>query len=54
MADHDVHGERLSIAHHYTYYTDALVAAIAGHGILMGWQSHVGDKIAAGQLIRSK
>ena len=52
MAYHDVHGERLNIAHHYTYYTDALVAAIAGHGILMGWQSHVSDRIAAGQLVR--
>lgn len=52
MNHHNVQGPRLKIAHHYTYYTDALMAAIAGHGILMGWQSHISDYLSNGQLVR--
>lgn len=52
MRHHGVGGERLNVAHHYTYYTDALTAAMAGHGILMGWQSHVCENVANGRLVR--
>lgn len=52
MKHHEVQGPRLKIAHHYTYYTDALTAALAGHGILMGWQSHISDYLTNGQLVR--
>ncbi|GAA5543669.1 MULTISPECIES: LysR substrate-binding domain-containing protein [Brucella] len=52
MNHHGIHGNRLKVAHHYTYYTDALMATIAGQGILMGWQSHIYDYLANGQLVR--
>ncbi|MBZ9775023.1 LysR substrate-binding domain-containing protein [Mesorhizobium sp. CO1-1-8] len=52
MTHHGTRGERLNVAHHFTYFTDALMAAIAGHGILMGWQSHVKVNLDSGQLVR--